>query len=151
VAVSVESGPAASRERAPWPPWAVFGLQLLDGPDGVVQYARVGAEAGEAAAGDGVGQLQLASRPVSPWLGLLGATMGMEATVAMAMATATAGGTLAMDMVLTGLTVTVGDHSLWRRRGRPLRSQQKISSAVGDAGQAKSGPSHLRSEGQRLT
>jgi hypothetical protein len=111
--VLAESEPVASRERAPWPPWAAFGLQLLVGPAGVVQDARVGAEAGEAAAGAGVGQLQLGSRPVSPWLGPLGATMGMEATVAMAMATtATATGTPAMAMVLTGLTVTVGDYGL---------------------------------------
>lgn len=69
-AVSAESGPAASRGRAPWPPWAVFGLQPLDGPDGAARYAQVGAEAGEAVgavvAGDGVGQLQPASLLVSP-------------------------------------------------------------------------------------
>jgi hypothetical protein len=63
-------------ERAPRPPSAVCALQLLDGPAGVPQarsrdvpvgVVRVGVVV-EAVAGDGVGQLQPVSQPVSLWL-----------------------------------------------------------------------------------
>jgi len=88
--VSAESGPAAGGERAPWRPSAVFALQLSDGPAGVswdapVGVVRVGVVAGAVAgaAGDGVGQLPLASRPASPSL-----LLGLGAATAVRIGTA---------------------------------------------------------------
>ena len=115
--VSVESGPEALRERAPWRPSEVFAPQLSDGPAGAplarsrdvpVGAARVGAVAGAVAgvvAGDGVGQLLLALRPASPSL-----LLGPGAVAAVRTGTAGLGWTPAVAGDLTVLTVTLGDH-----------------------------------------
>jgi hypothetical protein len=91
--LQVDLGVPASREAAPWLLLVrAFAASVWSGdlPGAVLHGAVAGpadAGLGDRAGGDGVGRLRQALPPVSLWL-LLGATMGMEATVPTGTATA---------------------------------------------------------------